>query len=632
MMIPNMNKGDKLRFFQELYAEARNYSSELYDNLDKYYKQYKGDKAIDGSEIQAKTVRNITYEFIEAQISSNLPSPEVRPKMWSEVNERNAKSIETMLANKRDELPYEKLNDIDERYTYIYGASIWLVEWDNSILTHNSVGDVKLTCVHPSKFTGQPNIYTDIEDMEYAFIEETVTKDDIVRRYGVTVEVAEDTQTDDGSADDKTATIYICFYKDENGNVCKFVWSADVTLEDIDDYYARKVKICKKCGKREQLCECETPDFELQQDDYEELDHDIQLNNGLLLGKESVVVEDGEVVVDIVQQQATTPDGQLVFENINGIPMPKMIDVEVPRMEQTKIPYYKPKSLPIVIRKNTSEESNLFGQSDCEFIRPQQQAINKVESKMLEKLMLSGITPYMPEDATMTTNNRIFGQVIKLKPGETAHMYGTIDTTPNIQQDIMYAERLYDQAKRILGISDSFLGQQDSTATSGVAKQLQIQQSAGRLESKRKMKNAAHAEIDKIIFEYYLAYADEPRPATYKDAEGKLQNVKFNRYDFLERDENGEYYYNDEYLFSTDTTVDLERSRALLWQENRQNFSSGTYGDPAQPQTQLTYWLNMEKAHYPWAHENVERIREQIRIQQMMIQQQQAQQQQGGEM
>jgi hypothetical protein len=137
------------------------------------------------------------------------------------------------------------------------------------------------------------------------------------------------------------------------------------------------------------------------------------------------------------------------------------------------------------------------------------------------------------------------------------------------------------------------------------------------------MKNAAYAEMDRIIFEYYLAYADEPRPATYKDAEGRWQNITFNRYDFIERDEAGEYYYNDEYLFSADATIDLEMSRATIWQENRQNYQSGAYGDPALPQTQLIFWLNMDKAHYPFARDNVERIREEIARQQEIAQMQQ---------
>ena len=99
---------------------------------------------------------------------------------------------------------------------------------------------------------------------------------------------------------------------------------------------------------------------------------------------------------------------------------------------------------------------------------------------------------------------------------------------------------------------------------------------------------------------------------------GRSQNISFNRYDFISRDEAGEYYYEDGYLFSTDATVDVERQRELLWQENRQNFQQGAYGDPSLPQTQLIFWLNMERAHYPFAHDNVERLRDEIaRMQQM---------------
>ena len=97
----------------------------------------------------------------------------------------------------------------------------------------------------------------------------------------------------------------------------------------------------------------------------------------------------------------------------------------------------------------------------------------------------------------------------------------------------------------------------------------------------------------------------------------------FNRYDFIERDEAGEYYYNDQYLFSTDATIDIEKSRETLWAENRQNFQSGAYGDASQLQTQLIFWQNMERAHYPWAQENVERIREEIERQRQMAQMQQ---------
>lgn len=599
---------DKLSFFQELFEQARAQSETLSEKLTRNLEQYKGSPQIDGSNEDARQVRNITYELIESQVTSYIPSPRVSPKMYSEKNERCAKSIETLLSNKRDELPFEKLNDIDERFNPIYGGSVWLIEWDNSIVTHNTVGDVKISCLSPQKFIGQPNIY-DVREMEYCFIIFETTKEDIVRRYGVSVSVAEETESEFNAEDDKTATLFVCYYKNDKDKVCEYVWSADTELLDIEDYYSRKRYVCKNCGKRKELCDCENPNYELQNEDYEELDRDIKLSDGSVIPAVSEVIKNGQPIFETVKRQAYEENGNMALEDLgNGGFIPLMIDVEVPKTEPTKLPFYTPTILPVVIRKNTSQEDSLLGQSDCEFIRPQQQAINKIESRILEKLMKAGIYPVIPEDATIALNNSVFGTVIKARP-ENYNMFGRVDMSVDISRDIHQSERLYDQAKRILGISDSFQGQYDSSAQSGKAKQIQVQQSAGRLDSKRQMKNAAYAEIDQIIFQYYLAYADEPRPATYKDANGNLQNFMFNRYDFIERDEAGEYYYNDQFLFSADATIDIERSRELLWQENRQNFQSGAYGNPQLPQTQLIFWQNMCRAHYPWAQENVERIR-----------------------
>lgn len=304
--------------------------------------------------------------------------------------------------------------------------------------------------------------------------------------------------------------------------------------------------------------------------------------------------------------------------------MPLLVDVQVPKMQPTKLPFYTPNILPIVIRKNTSEEDSLLGQSDCEFIRPQQQAINKIESRINEKLLGAGVYPIAPENAPIEYDNSIFKKVFRANQSNFK-LFGKLDLQVDISRDIAQAERLYDQAKRILGITDSFQGQYDSSAQSGKAKQIQVQQAAGRLDSKRQMKNAAYAEIDQIIFQYYLAYADEPRPATYKDAQGRMQNRLFNRYDFIERDEAGEWYYNDEYLFSADASIDVDKQRELLWEENRKNFQQGAYGNTQLPQTLLIFWQNMEQAHYPWAHENVERIRDEIaRQQELLLAQQQA--------
>lgn len=615
-----VDKDNKLQFFKDLFENAKGQQSALRDDFDKWSKQYKGDLTIDGSDEPALTGRNITYELIESQFSSYLPSTAVTPEVYSERNDRNAKSIERLLKNKRNQLPFEKMNDIDERYSPIYGGSIWLVEWDNSIKTHNTVGDVKITCWSPSHFVGQPCIY-DIDDMEYCFITFETTKEDLVRKYGVSIDVADDTESENGGETDETATVNVCYYKNDEDKICQYIWSGDTELQDIEDYYSRKVYVCKNCGRRKELCTCDKPDYELQDDEYEELDHDIVLSDGSVIPAASPVMKDGQVVMEESQQQAVLEDGSVAMDEINGIMIPATVPVQVPKLERTKLPYYTPSKFPIIIRKNTSQEDSLFGQSDCEFIRPQQQAINKIESRILEKLMNAGVYPTAPEDYIGQFDNGLYKNVIKVGQGNYK-LFGRIDLQVDLTQDISQSERLYQQSKRIMGITDSYQGQADSTAQSGKAKQIQVNQSAGRLDSKRKMKNAAYAEIDEVIFLYYLAYADEPRAMSYVDSMGRLQNAQFNRYDFIERDENGEYYYNTQYLFGTDLTGDVEQSRETIWSENRLNFQNGCYGNPQELETLLIYWQQMEKHHYPDARDMVERIRGIIEVQRQQLEQQ----------
>lgn len=568
-------------FFASLYEHAKNNYSEMLENYKKHMSQYRGSSEIDNSHEKATTVRNITYEIIESQVSSTIPPPKVDAACYSEKRNRNARSVERLLYSMRDKLPYEQINDIDERFTYIYGGSIWYVEWDNSLRLGKEVGGVRLYCLSPANFIPQPNV-TAIEDMEYCFLRFTTTRGELIRKYGICdeeISLAECESEDGQASESDTVSVITAFYRDEEGEIGKFIFSGALTLYDMPHYYKRKVKVCTKCGLGIDVCRCKKKHFEDADDLYETLNAEVILQDGIKIPASSPIIQDGSLV---------GKRGSYL-------------------MKQTKIPYYTPKSFPIVIRKNTSLEGAVLGQSDCEYIRPEQQAINKIESRILQKLLRSGITPIVPEDASISINNSVFGQVIKMKPGESIAQYGKVDTTPNISQDIAEAERLYDHSKRILGISDALQGLDTTSNESGYSRQLKISQATGRLESKRKMKHTAYANVDRIIFEQYLAFADEPRSLVYKDAYGRIHNAEFNRYDFIEYDiSTGEYYYDDSYLFSVDLNAGSEYQREALWQRNLENLKAGTLGDPSKTETLLRYWQCQERAHYPHARENVE--------------------------
>jgi hypothetical protein len=83
--------------------------------------------------------------------------------------------------------------------------------------------------------------------------------------------------------------------------------------------------------------------------------------------------------------------------------------------------------------------------------------------------------------------------------------------------------------------------------------------------------------------------------------------MEFNRYDFIEYDmENEEFFYDDAYIFSVDLNTGAEYQREALWERNLENLKAGTLGDPNSPATLLRYWQSQERAHYPFARENVE--------------------------
>ena len=628
-------EGNKLEFFEKLMGDAKTHPEyERQTELNKKnIEQYNGSKKIDPVDDSAElpedatVIRNITRELIESQKDMRIPAPKVTPRISLQHTERNAKSAEHLLNMLRDKLPFERMNNTDEFYAPTLGATFYLVEFDNSVRTHFTVGEGKVSIIDPSDIIPQPGIY-DVNEMEYIFIRSRMTKDDIVRTYGVSLNTAEKAEIDPEDEDVSleqynVVTVYTCFWRNEDGAVCKYVWSGDTQLQDVDDYYARKKYICRCCGKRKELCEenpCSHPDYEMQDEDYEELTEDIILPD---YAYEDVMMPTGAVIKQKVQKKipAFSPvykDGEPVMEEADepvlddtgeplmqrtptGAMLPQMRKVLRPKTAPTKLPYYKPKRLPVICRRNVSIPKSLYGQSDCEVIRPQQQEINKLESRIHDKLMRSGAIEFHRKGVAYSVSGGVFDQSIEVPEGQIARdCVGSITCEMSIQQDMQQSERQYEMAKRNIGITDSYVGERDNTAQSGVAKQQQVLQSSGRLESKRVEKYAAYADIDQAMFEMYLAYADEPRNVPYTDDEGDAQVDVFSRYSFLEFDAvHGEWYYNDDYTFAVEANGSLEQQRDMMWQMNANDLTSGAMGDPADPNTMLLYWRLQEKAHRP---------------------------------
>lgn len=273
-----------------------------------------------------------------------------------------------------------------------------------------------------------------------------------------------------------------------------------------------------------------------------------------------------------------------------------------PVVRPTLIPFYKPDVYPIILQRSVSVYGQLLGSSDVDVIEDQQNTINRLSKKIIDRLLKAGTRITLPPKANIRIDPED-GEKIYLDKAADKALIDVYQFSGDLSFEMAYMAQVYEEGRQELGITDSFQGRRDPTATSGVAKEYSAAQAAGRLESKRVMKNAAYAQLFELMFKFWLAYSDEPRPVTYKDSTGKTCYEEFNRYDFLEQDADGQWYWNDQFLFSCDTSAPLASNRTAMWQETRMNLQTGAFGDPTKTETLILFWSKMEALHYPGAAE-----------------------------
>lgn len=615
--IMNPAESTKLQKARSQYETAKTaYSSDL-KAMEEFDKLYNGNRSVYGNpnkpNIQpskvAINVRNIVYELIESQVDSSIPMPKVTP--IHEEDKELAKIIEDALMNEIRTLKFSEMNDKQERTVPIQGGSYMHVEWDNRKGLHCTIGGLSVTERHPRCVIPQPGV-TEIEDMDYIFVVFSSTKEEVKRRYGVDVSGADETErelrtddTDNGSkTNEDIVSVIKKYYKNDNGGIGLLTWCDDYILEDMEDYQARQLERCTKCGrvKEGKVCECGNKSFKKAVEEFEELTDDIKKYDETII----------PAISGYESRFALDEEGNGILDE-NGEPV--MEDVEV----RTKIPYYKPDCFPIVLRRNVSRSGKLLGFSDVDVIKDQQDAIKKLGSKAQEKILKGGSILTLPQGLPINVTDKDYNVVRLRNPGDLAQIRA-INLQVDISADLRLQEYNYDWAKSALGITDAYQGKYDSSATSGTAKQYSINQAAGRLESKRVMKNTAYARLYKMMFQFLLAYADQPIPIAKKTDKGEYRFSHFSRYDFLKQDAAGEYYWNDEFIIETDPTSTIMMNREAMWNQADFKLQSGAFGPLQETKTLLLYWDFMEKNDYPNASEIKKSIEERYKEEQMMQQ------------
>lgn len=364
----------------------------------------------------------------------------------------------------------------------------------------------------------QPGV-VEIEDAEYVFVKELVSTRKLKKLYNVDV-------PEDGRYKGKSELI-TCYYLSDSGYLSRLAWVEDTLVFDQEDYELRQFRICKDCGERvalDDVCPlCGSTKFVYESSETETLEEDI-------------------VIVDIDEngQQATKPLAK----------------------KGSKIPYYSIRQLPFVVRRNVSDSKSLYGVSDIDILETVQESSNKLLTKMEQNVLKGGSLVTVPDKTKITFDDETI-KVVPIKDPKLAQYFTVANIQASIQQEDILQARMYDNGRIALGITDSFQGKRDPTAESGKAKEIAAAQASGRLESKRKMKEAAYANLYHLMFKFLLAYCDERRTFSRVTPEGQYIEGKFSRYNYLDG-EPGDVYYNDRFLFAVDSASVLQSDRQAL--------------------------------------------------------------------
>lgn len=638
-----MKYNPRLNEWIDKYEASRSaYSSKVEEckrNQDQYDGLMQPEKGL-----KVPTLYNFTAELIESIIDSSIPQPKVDPNRPDPRTKELSQVIEDMIKGEIKRLRIDQVNDQDERITKIMGGDVLMIQWDNSVTTHDTVGAISVKLVSPIQFVPQEGMF-EADEMDYMFLTFEDTKEHVEKMYGVDVsdETVDATRADTTTLDD-TVTQVVAFFKNKQNGLGCFSWAGDTVLIDDQEYQARGDQICVKCGRTKptgvNVCQCGSHQWE-KRNMYDEvlLDDIVQSDGNVIPAMSPARDENGNYAMQDVEVPDTQTDMDPTSPTyLNDFPiMDRVFDDkmnivgEQPRMkmepqaymEPTRIPYYTPKGFPVCVRRNVSKYQDIFGSSDVAIIRNLQMEANKVSYRMTDKVTNGGMLLTKPADLNFNfTNGRM---VVEVDDASQISMIQARDVSFNPTGDVSVIIQLYEWARSTLGINDSSQGKPDSTAESGRAKETQISRAQGRQESKIRMKNKFYSEIYQMIFQYMLAYADEPRQYQTENVNGEMDESTFNRYDFLTQDENGNWYYLDEFTFTVDNQSGASDDRQTIIQNINDDFRSGLYGDAQDPETQLNVWKDRADVSYPGAKRQVARWQE--RLQQYQQMQQQMQQQ-----
>lgn len=561
--------------FAELYSLAlsaqQNTEEANPKNLAKWRKAYYGTlNALtkDGEESTRKgrSLRKMVYELIESKIDNSIPMPKIRPRYKTDLPLVSV--TENYLKFEVDGIFTKYLNDRSERSTYVDGTSWYKVWWDSLDNTHERSGNVKIDLCRVDQIVPQPGV-SDYRQLEYIFERKEISLTRIWDLYHRRIIPTE--------ANTNVIEVISCYYLNKDRVVGLFMYAphSRQVICNEEDWQIRKLRTCTVCGTvnptGDTCRNCGSKTFKYENATEEILENDLEeIYNPYDVGE-----TDDESEKDHYKSRVFLTAG-------------------------TKIPFYKITQLPFIPRPAISSLDNIYGTSEVKVTLESQDAINKLLTKALEKTMKSGTILTKPEKLKIGDSDDTI-KVLSVRTTEEAAMVQSRPVVADTSQDLVMAATLYESGKASSGVTESFQGAKDSSATSGKAKQYAAVMTAGRIESLRVMKSAAFAGLYELVLKYLLAFSDEPRKFVRVLPNGSQKEEVWNKYMFLDKDKYGNIYYRDDLRFDSDPASTLSQNRAQMWQETQDKFVQGAFGNPADPRVLELFWNIMDSLQYPLA-------------------------------
>lgn len=540
------------------------------ENISKWRKAYDGTlNALkrDGTESsrQSRQLRKMAFEIVESMVDNSLPMPKIIPRYKSDLPLVNI--TENYLKFEADSILPKYANDRSERATYIDGTGWYKVWWDSLDNRHERSGNVRIDFRTVDQVIPQPGV-SDYRQLEYIF---EICDVSVTRLYDMYNRLIMP------SGSNNMVRVISCYYLNENRVVGLFSW-ADSSMQVIcheEDWQIRKLRRCKRCNSinpiSKECTNCGFTKFEYKNAEIEILTEDLmEVYNPYEVGETDDPAEREHYQAKVFLKAGT------------------------------EIPFYQIRQLPFVPRPAISTLNSLYGVSEVKVVLDMQDAINKVLTKAVEKTLKSGTVVTKPAGMKIGDTDETF-KVFGVRSAEEAQQVQAKQILADTSQDIVISGLLYDSGKASSGITDSFQGARDTTASSGKAKQFAAMQSAGRIESLRVMKTAAFAGVYELLLKYLLAFSDESRRFTKILPDGTEQEQVWNKYMFLAKDKNGVIYYRDDFHFDSDPAATLSQNRVQMWQETQDKFVQGAFGNPADPRVLKMFWNVMDSLQYPLA-------------------------------